>query len=306
MSGCCSPSRSGSAAAPAVAAEHGGEHRGMVDLDGGVFRMGEDGPDANVGDGEGPVREVEVAPFRLSATAVTNRQFAAFVKATGYVTDAERFGWSFVFHLLAPPEVRSSPDVRRVVAAPWWLAVDGASWRAPHGPGSSIGDLPQHPVVHVSHNDALAYCAWTGTRLPTEAEWEFAARGGLDGARFPWGDDLTPKGRWRCNIWQGDFPRRNDEQDGHLGPAPVRTYPPNGYGLFEMTGNVWEWTADAWAMPDGAPIDPAADGDLVRKGGSYLCHDSYCNRYRCAARDHSAPDDATGNIGFRVAADAQS
>jgi len=300
---CCSPTRDTSATVR-TAVRRGGEHRGLVNVPGGVFLMGEDGPDAKVGDGEGPVREVEVAPFRLSATCVTNRQFAAFVKATGSVTEAERFGWSFVFHLLAPVEVRSSPSVRRVAAAPWWLAVEGASWRSPDGPGSSIADRSQHPVVHVSHNDARAYCDWTGTRLPTEGEWEFAARGGLGQQRFPWGDDLTPNGRWRCNIWQGDFPHANTEDDGHLGAAPVRTYAPNGYGLYEMTGNVWEWTADHWAMPDGSPVDPAADGHLVRKGGSYLCHDSYCNRYRCAARDHSAPDDATGNIGFRVAADA--
>jgi formylglycine-generating enzyme required for sulfatase activity len=266
----------------------------LADVPGGVFAMGYDGPLANPGDGEGPVREVEVAPFRMSPTTVTNQQFATFAKATGYVTDAEREGWSFVFAAL----VRDPKAVTgRVAGAEWWCAVQGASWRTPGGPGSDTGEWQSHPVVHVSANDAEAYCAWSGTRLPTEVEWERAARGGLDGALYPWGDDLRPGNAWRCNIWQGDFPRRNTGEDGHLGTAPVKSYRPNGYGLYQMTGNVWEWTSDAWSA------DGAVDAEQrVRRGGSYLCHDSYCNRYRVAARDHSRLDDATGNIGFRVAA----
>jgi formylglycine-generating enzyme required for sulfatase activity len=256
--------------------------------------MGYDGPLANLGDGEGPVRPVEVAPFRIGPTAVTNQQFATFTKATGYVTDAEREGWSFVFYALV-----SEPGAvtGRVAGAEWWCAVEGAWWGAPDGPGSDTGARQNHPVVHVSANDAEAYCAWSGTRLPTEAEWERAARGGLDGAIFPWGDELRPGNAWRCNIWQGDFPRNNTAEDGHLGTAPVKTYRPNGFGLHQMVGNVWEWTADAWS------VDSVVDAEQrVRRGGSYLCHDSYCNRYRVAARDRSRPDDATGNIGFRVAA----
>ena len=247
--------------------------------------MGYEGPLANPGDQEGPVRRVHVPSFLIAATTVTNQQFAAFVKATGHVTQAERDGWSFVFSALVsdPAAVRG-----RVAGAQWWAAVSEASWRQPYGPGSSVAQLANHPVVHVSAHDAAAYCAWTGSRLPTETEWERAARGGLEGALYPWGDELLPDGQWRCNIWQGDFPRVHT---GSLGTTPVKTYRPNGFGLHQCVGNVWEWTS-------------SLDGDKqVRRGGSYLCHDSYCNRYRVAARDRSLPGDATGNIGFRVAAD---
>ena len=295
MSSCCAPSTPPRPPAPARApARPGTPAKGLVDIPGGTFAMGYEGPLANPGEGEGPVREVAVAPFRIAPTAVTNQQFATFVKATGHVTDAEREGWSFVFGALVTDPAAVTG---RVAGAEWWYAVEGACWRAPHGPGSDAGTLQNHPVVHVSARDAEAYCAWSGTRLPTEAEWERAARGGLEGALHPWGDELRPGGAWRCNIWQGDFPRRNTLDDGHLGTAPVKTYRPNAYGLFQMTGNVWEWTADTWSV-DGA-VDPE---QRVRRGGSYLCHDSYCNRYRLAARDHSRHDDATGNIGFRVAA----
>lgn len=309
MPDCCAPGRGAEPRLPArpiadpTRAIAAPERRGMVGLEGGDFLMGDAGPLANPLDGEGPVREMTVAPFRMDATAVTNRQFATFVKDTGYVTDAQRLGWSFVFAALATEEARQDPGLQAVAGAAWWLAVPGADWQHPDGPGSDVRTRPQHPVTQVSHDDALAYCAWAGVRLPTEAEWEYAARGGLVGMPFPWGDELTPRGRWRCNIWQGDFPTSNDLDDGHLGTAPVKAYAANGFGLFEMTGNVWEWTADRWSMPDGSPVDADAAEHRVRKGGSYLCHDSYCNRYRTSARDHSAPQDGAGNIGFRCAAD---
>jgi formylglycine-generating enzyme required for sulfatase activity len=268
--------------------------RRLVPLPGGRFRMGSEDPDAFPDDAEGPIREVAIAPFRIAPTTVTNAEFATFVKRTGYLTAAERFGWSFVFEPFVPDTARAA--VRGAVAeTPWWVAVDGADWRHPEGPGSGIGDRSNHPVVHVSHDDALAYCAWTGTRLPSESEWEYAARGGLDGARFPWGDELRPRGRHMCNIWQGDFPRHNTGDDGHLGTAPVRSYRPNGYGLYNMSGNVWEWTADRW--------EPDTDGPWTMRGGSYLCHHSYCNRYRVAARTHNTGDSSGGNLGFRVVAD---
>jgi formylglycine-generating enzyme required for sulfatase activity len=262
----------------------------------GTFAMGYDGPLSNPRDGEGPVRDVELASYGIAATTVTNQQFATFVKATGYVTEAETAEWSFVFYALVADDASVTG---RVAGAEWWCAVSGATWRTPDGPGSDVASRQDHPVVHVSARDAEAYCAWTGTRLPTEAEWERAARGGLDGAIFPWGDELRPDGKWRCNIWQGEFPTTNTGNDGHLGTAPVKSYRPNGFGLYQAVGNVWEWTADEWSV--GGKVD--AD-QRVRRGGSYLCHDSYCNRYRVAARDHSHPGDTTGNIGFRIAASA--
>lgn len=297
MSGCCAPSggpREERVPAPAVSARHRSGR--LLDIPGGTFLMGYDGPLANPGEGEGPVRPVEVEPFRIAATTVSNQQFATFVKATGWVTDAERAGWSFVFDALVADR---GAVTGRVQGAPWWCAVQEASWRAPQGPGSSVGARQGHPVVHVSALDAEAYCAWSGGRLPTEQEWERAARGGLDQAVYPWGDELLPGGAWRCNIWQGEFPLHNTAQDGHLGTAPVKSYRPNGFGLYQAVGNVWEWTADPWSQR-GGDVEP----QRVRRGGSYLCHDSYCNRYRVAARDHSASGDSTGNLGFRVAADA--
>ncbi|RKN37491.1 formylglycine-generating enzyme family protein [Streptomyces hoynatensis] len=263
---------------------------GLLDLPGGRFLMGTDDAEGFPEDGEGPVRPVDVAPFRIAATTVTNAQFATFVKATGYVTEAERFGFSFVFQGLLPPELAAASEP--VPNVPWWRAVADATWRQPEGPGSSSATRANHPVVHVSWNDAQAYCAWSGTRLPTEAEWEYAARGGLEQRRYPWGDELTPHGRHMCNIWQGEFPTHNTGEDGYLGTAPVKSFRPNGHGLYNVVGNVWEWCAD-WFTPGAA---------RVMRGGSYLCHDSYCNRYRVAARSSNTPDSSTGNIGFRVAA----
>lgn len=276
--------------------------RGMVRVDVGEFTMGGEDPDANPLDGEGPPRRVQLRPFHIDATCVTNVEYARFVRETGHVTEAQREGWSFVFHALVAPGARASVLDAQVPGAPWWAAVRGASWRAPFGPGSDIAKLQNHPVTHVSWDDAAAYAAWAGKRLPTEAQWEAAARGGLESARFPWGDELLLRGSHRCNIWQGAFPRENTAADGFAGTAPVKTFKPNGYGLYQTAGNVWEWCADWWTTDrEGAedPTGPETGSSKVIRGGSYLCHDSYCNRYRVAARTANTPDSSTGHTGFR-------
>lgn len=254
-------------------------------------------------DGEAPQRVVELATFDIDETPVTNAQFAQFVDATGYTTDAERYGNSAVFHL-AVAALRQS-IVGASPGAPWWLLVEGADWRHPFGELSDLADLANHPVVHVSWADAAAYADWAGRALPSEAQWEAAARGGLVGARYAWGDELQPDGQWMCNIWQGTFPTVNTRGDGWLATSPVRTYPANGLGLYDVAGNVWEWCADAFI-----PTPPEAPGTRqlpivheerrVTRGGSYLCHDSYCNRYRVAARTGNTPDSTMGNCGFRT------
>lgn len=265
--------------------------------------MGNPRGDGYESDGESPVHEVTVDPFWMDAVAVTNAHFTRFVEETGYVTEAEAFGWSFVFHLFLPPKLQAN---QRPVAAPWWRQVFGADWQHPEGPDSDIARRQDHPVIHVSWNDARAFCNWAGTRLPTEAEWEFAARGGREGERFPWGNDLTPNGKHRMNVWQGKFPAKNTRADGHFGPAPVTSYQPNGYGLFCMTGNVWEWCEDWFSARtyalDGAlnPAGPPIGDARVMRGGSYLCHASYCNRYRVDSRSSNTPDSSTGNLGFRT------
>jgi len=258
--------------------------------------MGTDDPDGFPADREGPVREVHVERFGIDPVAVTNEQFAAFVRATGHATAAERFGWSFVFAGLLPDDF---PPTRAAAQAPWWRQVEGADWSHPEGPQSSLEGREDHPVVHVSWTDARSYCGWAGVRLPTEAEWEYAARGGLEQRRFPWGDELTPDGEHRCNIWQGTFPTHNTQADGWPGTAPAASFEPNGFGLHCTSGNVWEWCAD-WFHPD-APRGPGRAKAI--RGGSYLCHESYCNRYRVAARSSNTADSSTGNMGFRVAAD---
>lgn len=312
-SSCCSPGR-GPAAASAPAGTpfiraSAGSLEGMRPIPGGAFLMGSADPDGWPADGEGPVREVKLQPFHIDACCVTNEQFNAFVNATGYKTEAERFGWSFVFHLFLKPGVFAR-STERVAGSEWWCRVDGATWRHPEGPGSNIKRRWDHPVVHVSWNDAQAYCAWAGKRLPTEAEWECAARGGLVQKRYAWGDELTPGGRHMCNIWQGDFPNANTAEDGYVGTAPARSFKANGYGLHNVAGNVWEWCHD-WFSPDfhlaGPRTDPAGppQGDRkVIRGGSYLCHHSYCNRYRVGARTFNTPDSSTGNTGFRCVRDA--
>lgn len=277
----------------------------MVRIEGGSFMMGTNAKEAFPADGEGPVRKIEVKSFLLDQYAVTNTEFRRFVEDTGYVTEAEIFGWSFVFHDFV---MKGLPS-KRVPQTPWWHGVHGADWKHPEGPGSSIDTRGNHPVVHVSWNDAAAYCNWAGKRLPTEAEWEYAARGGMEQKVYPWGDELTPDGVHYCNIWQGDFPNQNTMEDGYAGTAPAESFPPNGYGLYNMSGNAWEWCADWFTRSHhnkGGRVNPAGPGNgdaKVLRGGSYLCHVSYCNRYRVAARTSNTPDSSTGHMGFRCAAD---
>jgi sulfatase modifying factor 1 len=290
----------------AVPAGAGAAPSSMVDVPASTFRMGDDSVWAYPGDGEAPVHDVEVDAFRIDRFAVTNDAFGAFVDATGWRTEAERFGWSFVFAGLLPEDF---PDTRGVVGAEWWRQVHGADWRHPEGPASSPAGRGGHPVVHVSWNDAAAYCRWTGTRLPTEAEWELAARGGLVGRAFPWGDDLEPAGEHRMNVFQGQFPVGNTGADGYLATAPVDAFAPNGFGLHNVTGNVWEWCQDwldlGYYARGGSrnPRGPATGERRVQRGGSYLCHLSYCRRYRVSARFGSEPESSAGHSGFRVAAD---
>jgi len=284
---------------------------GMRRLEGGVFQMGNERDYGFASDGEGPVHEVVLTPFYIDETTVTNQQFNAFVNATGYKTDSEEFGWSFVFEGLLSPKQLAKVS-QRAVGSEWWCRVEGANWRNPEGPGTHIKNRKNHPVVHVSWRDAHAYAAWAGKRLPTEAEWEYAARGGLAfGNRYPWGDELEPAGKHRMNVWQGDFPRTNTQADGHFGTAPARSFRANGYGLSQVTGNVWEWCWDWFdaafykSSPRDNPIGPTEEPTdrRVMRGGSFLCHASYCNRYRVDARNSNTPDTAASNIGFRCARD---
>jgi sulfatase modifying factor 1 len=241
----------------------------------------------------------------MAKFAVTNAEFAEFVAATGYETEAERFGWSSVFRGF----VAGKPAGPPLQGAPWWVPVTGACWRQPDGPDSTIDNRMDHPVVHVSWGDAAAYAHWAGGRLPSEAEWEHAARGGLAAPRFPWGDEEPSDERPLCNIWQGRFPDHNSGADGYLSTAPVDAFEPNGQGLHNMAGNTWEWCADPFRIRSLTREARERDRqarlqDLrVLKGGSYLCHRSYCYRYRIAARTGSTPDTATAHVGFRLAYD---
>ncbi|MEM6636219.1 MAG: formylglycine-generating enzyme family protein [Pseudomonadota bacterium] len=270
-------------------------------IPGGSALVGTDKPVLAV-DGEGPVRRQKISPFRMGDTAVTNSEFRRFADETGYQTEAERFGWSFVFWSQVPEQVGAT---QAVVGVEWWRRVDGAAWFAPDGPGSEDACLPDHPVVQVSWNDARAYAQWAGGRLPSEAEWEHAARGGLEDVRFPWGDaEPEEAGFTPCNIWQGQFPETNTAADGYVTTAPARSFEPNGFGLFNLVGNVWEWTADPFQIKslkkDVRARLKAQKGYRLLKGGSFLCHRSYCYRYRIAARSGNSPDSTTTHQGFRV------
>lgn len=277
----------------------------LIHLDGGIFLMGTDKKEGFPQDGEGPAREVRLDPFQIDRTTVTNEEFSTFVEETGYVTDAEKFGWSFVFHLFVSEKTKQSIK-QSMPGLPWWYVVEGATWEHPEGPDSTIEDRLNHPVIHVSWNDATAFAEWAGKRLPTEAEWEYAARGGLEQHTYPWGNEFEPNGEFKCNTWQGDFPRKNTAEDGWQSTAPVDSYEPNGYGLYNVVGNVWEWCSDYFGIRHDLkkrenPIGPVSGTGRVMKGGSYLCHESYCNRYRVAARSQNTMDSSTGNLGFRCA-----
>jgi formylglycine-generating enzyme required for sulfatase activity len=246
---------------------------------------------------------VRLAGFRLAPHQVANREFTEFIRQTGHRTEAERLGWSYVFEGAGPP---AKSVIGRSSEASWWLGVQGATWSSPEGPGSTVDDRPDHPVVHVSWNDARAYAEWAGGRLPTEAEWEAAARAGST-TTYPWGEELAPDGRHMCNVWQGVFPVADRGDDGWRGTAPVGSYPANALGLYDMIGNVWEWCSDWFSAarpPEGAdPQGPSNGLGRVTKGGSFLCHRSYCARYRPAARTSNTPDSTTSHMGFRLAAD---
>lgn len=301
---------------------------GMRAIPAGDFLMGSDRHYAE----EAPAHRVRVGAFFMDETTVTNRQFAAFVAATGYVTVAERALDPAAYPDAAPEDLTPGSLVFRMTTGPvdlrnvanWWHWVAGACWRYPEGPGSTVKGRKDHPVVHVAFEDAEAYATWAGKALPTEAEWEYAARGGLDGKEFAWGDELVPRGRHVANTWQGHFPWQNLAEDNHAGTCPVRSYPPNGYGLYEVCGNVWEWTTD-WFASRHAPADPekpsccavdnprgpGPDGSYdptqprvhiprkVLKGGSFLCAPSYCRRYRPAARHAQMVETGMSHLGFR-------
>jgi formylglycine-generating enzyme required for sulfatase activity len=304
--GCCTPARDDAAAArrspgPALVAPF--QPLPTSDIPGGTALVGTANPKIP-DDGESPVRRKKIKHFRISTTTVTNAVFQQFVADTGYVTEAERFGWSFVFYSDVPPDHGATQGV---VGIEWWRKVEGATWRAPNGPGTKA--LSDHPVVQVSWHDAQAFATWCGGRLPSEAEWEHAARGGQGDVPFPWGDaepddhDHTP-----CNIWQGAFPTQNICTDGFAQTAPAQSFRPNGFGLYHMSGNVWEWTADAFRVKSlkktVARKMVGMRGYKLLKGGSFLCHKSYCYRYRIAARTGNSPDSTTPHQGFRVVWDA--
>jgi formylglycine-generating enzyme required for sulfatase activity len=299
---------------------------GMTWIPGGTFRMGSDKHYPE----EAPVHRVTVDGFWIDPTPVTNRQFRRFVEATGHITVAERkpdpkdYPGALPHMLKAGSLVFNPPDYPVDLRdwSQWWAFTFGVNWRRPYGPKSSIKGLDDHPVVHVAHADAEAYAAWAGKDLPTEAEWEFAARGGLDGAEFAWGDEFTPGGRHMANTWQGAFPFQNKLEDGYGRTSPVNAFPPNGYGLHDMIGNVWEWTSD-WYTPKHPadapkacciPENPRGGREAesydprqpqiriprkVLKGGSHLCAPNYCRRYRPSARHAQPVDTSSSHIGFR-------
>jgi formylglycine-generating enzyme len=301
-------------------------HPGMVWIPGGSFRMGSDTHYAE----EAPVHRVMVDGFWIDRTPVTNREFRKFVNATGYVTFAEtapdpKHYPGALSHMLRAGSLVFTPPKQTVDLgdwSQWWNFKFGANWKRPSGPRSSLAGLNEHPVVHVAYQDVLAYAKWAGKDLPTEAEWEFAARGGLDGAEFAWGDELTPGGRQMANTWQGAFPHENLKVDGYERTSPVTAFPPNDYGLYDMIGNVWEWTSDWYAPKHEAdapkacciPVNPRGGCEnasydpmlpivsiprKVLKGGSHLCAPNYCRRYRPAARHPEPVDSSMSHVGFR-------
>lgn len=278
--------------------KHASEYDKMSLIPGGKYLIGTNEP-VFEDDKEGPEREVELERFYLDKYEVSNSDFQDFVKQTGYVTEAEKFGDSFVFKILISPGVQQEYEDFRVLQAPWWYKVKDVNWKQPEGVGSSIKERLDHPVVHVSWNDADSYCTWRKKRLPTEAEWEAACRGGKKRKLFPWGNKLMPNGQHWMNIWQGEFPDSNTADDGAISTCPVDKYRQNEFDLYNIVGNAWEWTIDPWTAADTTKENP----DRVKKGGSYLCHKSYCYRYRCAARSQNSQDSSAGNLSFRCAKD---
>jgi formylglycine-generating enzyme len=339
---CCMPASSSRLVAAVAASgntkDSAANYKGMKLIPGGVFGMG--GRDKKFARAdEFPVHKVRVNAFYMDETEVTNGQFAEFVKATGYKTVAERaIDWEQEKKNLPPGTPKPDDSVLQpgslVFSAPkhrvsldnalvWWSWVTGANWQHPYGPKSTIEGKENHPVVHIAWEDANAYAQWAGKRLPTEAEWEFAARGGHDNYVYPWGNELVDVGQIKTNSWQGEFPVTNSKRDGYLTTAPVKSFEPNGYGLYDMGGNVWEWCSDWYhhdyyqtfanvAVADNPqgpadsydPMEPYAKKRVTR-GGSYLCNDSYCSGYRAAARMKTTPESSAQHIGFRCVADVK-
>ena len=307
-SNCCAPARQGRTGKRRDVDPKTETHRHATHacraIPGGDALLGTDRPLIPV-DEEGPTRRKRVSGFRMMETAVTNEMFAAFVEDAGFETEAERFGWSFVFH---QDVAETITETQAVLGHEWWRRIDGASWRLINGPGSEDAWQPDHPVVHVSWNDAQAYAVWAGGRLPTEIEWEHAARGGLGDVPFPWGEEEpNDSGFFPCNIWQGRFPDENACADGYATTAPAKSFVSNGYGLYNMCGNVWEWTADPFklrSLSKRAKVHHANQPrSKILKGGSFLCHKSYCFRYRIAARTGTTADTTTSHQGFRLVFD---
>ena len=315
----------------AASGKPGPAPEGMVWIPGGEFMMGSDASSESLCELPGttrdalPVHPVSVDGFWMDATEVTNRQYREFVAATGYVTIAERAPTAAEFPTAPPENLVAGSTVFTTSAVPvpldnyfrWWRYQKGASWRHPEGPGSDLSDRDDHPVVHIAWSDAVAYAMWAGKRLPTEAEWEFAARGGLSGQLYAWGQEFRPGGRSMANTWQGQFPVHDTGADGHAGIAPVGQYPPNGYGLYDVAGNVWEWCSD-WYRPDyyaqlaargvarnpqgpDAPFDPhePAEKKRAHRGGSFLCTDQYCTRYMVGTRGKGEITTGSNHLGFR-------
>ena len=273
----------------------------FANIDGGWFLMGSEESYAFPGDGEGPVRKIYVDKFSISKYSVTISEFKRFIDDTNYITDAERFGWSFVFF----EQLKNNSFSESVQNAPWWIKVENAYWNLPDGENVGIEKFSEHPVTHISWRDAQEYCKWSGTRLPTEAEWEFAARGGLDQKKYPWGDDLEIDGEVQCNIFDGEFPNKNNAPKDMRFTTKVDAFHPNKFGLYNMVGNVWEWTQDWFTRFHDPeinvnPTGPEKGNNKVIRGGSFLCHDSYCNRYRTSSRTSNSIDSSTSNMGFRI------
>lgn len=281
----------------------------MIKVSGGTYLIGTNHSDGFESDNEGPQLMVEIPSFWIDETTVTNEAFDKFIYSTGYVTEAERFGWSFVFHYFLSEETRLKSQ--QIPNMAWWYAVVGANWRQPEGPDSTIESRMDHPVVHISRNDAVAYCNWIGKRLPSEVEWEIAAKGGTQNERYPWGDkEFIVDGQHRANIWQGHFPKSNTKDDGFTNTAPAKWYEPNRLGMYQAIGNIWEWCSNPafidlsefqtknsnYYWQKHQKID---DATYATRGGSFLCHYSYCKRYRIAARNGNSGMSAANNLGFR-------